>query len=77
MSNLFNKEIGGRQFNFQPYNVGHENGYHVDIKDEEGTRWEFRMSNPDNKGWVMYGENLPKWILDSQEEITQAIADHE
>lgn len=77
MSNLFNKDIGGRQFNFQPYNVGHENGYHVDVKDEDGTRWEFRMSSPENKDWVLRGEKLPVWITDLKQEIIKAISDHE
>jgi hypothetical protein len=77
MSNLFRKEIGGRPFNFQPYSLGTETGYHVDVKDEEGTRWEFRMSNPDNSGWTMYAEKLPHWIEEIEAEIIQAIDDHE
>ena len=77
MSNLFNKEIGGRQFNFQPYNVGHEMGYHVDVKDDDGARWEFRMTSQDNKGWIFHGEKLPHWIVNSQPEIIDAIAEHD
>ncbi len=77
MSNLFNKEIEGRQFNFQPYNVGNENGYHVDVKDADGARWEFRMTSHDNESWQLHGEKLPTWITDSKPKILDAIAEHD
>ncbi len=73
MSNLFNKDIAGRQFNFQPYTIGSEDGYHVDVKDEEGTRWEFRMSKPDTEGWKLYSEKLPSWISELEDELIKAI----
>jgi hypothetical protein len=41
MNNLFNKVINNQQFNFQPLEFGNKTGYHVDVKDDEGTRWEF------------------------------------
>ena len=76
MSNLFNKIINDRQFNFQPLEFGHEAGYHVDVKDEEGTRWEFRMFRMDDK-WKMDGEKLPSWIHDLESAIGKAIDEHE
>jgi hypothetical protein len=32
MSNLFNKVINDKQFNFQPIEFGNQSGYHVDVK---------------------------------------------
>ena len=77
MSNLFNKVINGRQFNFQPIEFGNENGYHVDVKDEEGTRWEFRMFHDDEKKSRLEGEKLPSWILGLESELNRAINEHE
>ena len=76
MSNLFNKVIYGRQFNFQPLEFGEEAGYHVDVKDEENTRWEFRIFRTEHK-WQIEGEKLPQWIHDAVSEIGTAIDDHE
>jgi hypothetical protein len=76
MSNLFNKIIHGRQFNFQPLEFGHEAGYHVDVKDEENTRWEFRIFLTQNK-WKIEGEKLPQWIHDTTTELGKAIDEHE
>lgn len=77
MSNLFNKIIGDRQFNFQPVDFGSTSGYHVDVKDEDGTRWEFRMSSDETATWKLEGEKLPHWILQLKNEIEQAINEHD
>ncbi len=77
MSNLFNKDVGGRQFNFQPYNIGNEVGYHVDVKDTDGNRYEFRMVRPEDKNWQLRGENLPAWLLDLENEMIKSINEHE
>ena len=76
MSNLFNKIIRDRQFNFQPLEFGQEAGYHVDVKDAENTRWEFRVFSTEDK-WKIEGEKLPDWILDIEREIGKAIDEHE
>ena len=76
MSNLFNKEVDGKQFNFQPLEFGNETGYHVDVKDEHGTRWEFRMLRKNDK-WEIEGEDLPPWIYGTLEGLTNAINEHE
>lgn len=76
MSTLFNKLINGRQFNFQPLEFGEQTGYHVDVKDDEGTRWEFRMSREED-GWKMETEKIPAWIIDAQTELGEAIDEHE
>ena len=77
MSNLFNKVIRGRQFNFQPIEFGDQSGYHVDVKDEEGTRWEFRMFPSIEHHWKIEGEKLPPWIIETEPELRRAINEHE
>ena len=77
MSTLFNTVINGRQFNFQPLEFGSESGYHVDIKDEEGTRWEFRMFYADGNQYRIDGEKLPPWINEVEGELNKAINQHE
>ena len=76
MSNLFNKVIHDRQFHFQPLEFGQEAGYHVDVKDEENTRWEFRIFRMEDK-WKIEGEMLPQWIHDIGLELGEAIDEHE
>lgn len=77
MNTLFNKLINGRQFNFQPIEFGQTLGYHVDVKDEEGTRWEFRMLQDDEKQFTVEGEKLPAWISEATPELILAISEHE
>ncbi len=77
MSTLFNIDIHGRQFNFQPLEFGTETGYHVDVKDEEGTRWEFRMFRGEGNQSRIEGEKLPSWILNLEPALGQAIDQHE
>jgi hypothetical protein len=76
MSNLFNKVIHNRQFNFQPLEFGEEAGYHVDVKDEENSRWEFRIFRTEDK-WKIKGEKLPSWILVIESDLGKAIDEHE
>ena len=76
MSNLFNKVILGRQFNFQPIEFANEAGYHVDVKDEEDTRWEFRIFRSGSL-WKIEAEKIPGWIQELEPELGKAIEDHE
>ena len=76
MSNLFNKVINNRQFNFQPVEFKGEVEYHVDVKDEEGKRWEFRMFRSDDN-WKMESEKLPPWIPALENELAMAINEHD
>ena len=76
MSNLFTKVIHDRQFNFQPLEFGQKAGYHVDVKDEENTRWEFRIFQAYDK-WKIEGEKLPSWIFNIESELGKAIDEHE
>ncbi|MDO9375963.1 MAG: hypothetical protein V4725_11590 [Bacteroidota bacterium] len=77
MSTLFNKVINGQQFNFQPIEFGQQTGYHVDVKDDEGTRWEFRMFQDDDNEYRVDGEKLPDWITAASSELVSAINEHE
>ncbi len=73
MSNIFETSLKGHKFTFQPFNAGHLNGYHVDVKDEDGARHEFRMEQEDDSKWTLQGENLPSWITDLADELREAI----
>ena len=77
MSNLFSKVIQGRQFNFQPIEFGSETGYHVDVKDEDGTRWEFSIMHAGENRLRYEAQKLPTWIDLSKRELETAIAEHE
>ncbi|MEJ7737509.1 MAG: hypothetical protein WKF97_08800 [Chitinophagaceae bacterium] len=77
MNTLFNAVIQEKQFNFQPLAFGTENGYHIDVKDEEGTRWEFTMFPSAEKKVKIEGEKLPSWIYDLESELIRAINQHE
>jgi hypothetical protein len=80
MSNLFNKIINGKQFNFQPIEFGGQSGYHVDVKDEEGTRWEFSILQADmndRKKMKIEGIKLPSWIMDLQATLIKVINEQE
>ncbi len=72
MSNLFNTEIEGMQFNFQPIGVGDNFGYHVDVKDSEGTRWEFTLIRK-NSQWLIEAEKLPDWIEASRAKLIETV----
>ena len=80
MGNLFNKNIGGRQFNFQPIEFGTTTGYHVNVKDDEGTRWEFSILHADvndAKKMKIEGKNVPSWIMDLQAMLIKGINEKE
>lgn len=77
MSNLFNKIIDGKQFNFQPIDFGNQSGYHVNVKDDDGLRWEFRMFHDGERSLKMEGENLPGWLAGLEKELIQAVNAHE
>ncbi len=76
MNNIFDKVIGNKKFNFAEFEFGDQSGYHVDVKDEDGIRWEFRIIH---KSGVlkMEGEKLPEWITGMQTELLKAVNDHE
>lgn len=76
MSNLFSKVINERQFNFQPLEFGEQTGYHIDVKDEDGTRWEFSMMK-ENDQWKMEAEKMPAWIHDIESALVSAIDEHD
>jgi hypothetical protein len=76
MSNLFSKVINERQFNFQHFEFAEQTGYHVDVKDEGGTRWEFRIMR-ENDQWKVRAEKLPAWILNLEPMLGRVIDEYE
>ncbi|MEO8765447.1 MAG: hypothetical protein ABI416_14210 [Ginsengibacter sp.] len=76
MNILFNKVIHSRLFNFQPVEFAEESGYHVDVKDEENTQWEFRIFRNGDQ-WQIEAEKLPAWIKEIELDIFKTIDDHE
>jgi hypothetical protein len=76
MSNLFAKVVNERKFNFQPFEFGKQTGYHVDVKDDQGTRWEFRMLRETDR-WKIEAEKLPTWISELETLLINAIDEHD
>ncbi len=77
MSQLFQKRIEGRNFNFTPIEFSDQSCYLVDVKDEEGTRWEFRIFHTADDALKIRGENMPDWILKLEIQLVEAINNHE
>lgn len=76
MSNMFETKIEGKKYTFQPFNAGPVDGYHVEVKDEEGARHEFRMERGDEEQWQLKGENLPAWISEAQDDLRAAVEEN-
>jgi hypothetical protein len=76
MNNIFTKVINERLFNFQAFEFGEKEGYHVDVKDKDGTRWEFRMIR-ESGDWKMEAEKLPPWIYETETQLGKALDEHE
>lgn len=76
MSNLFNKNIKGYNFQFQSVEMGDDLLYHVNVKDDNGVEWEFRMQENDNGKWELNAEKLPGWIKAVESEIIAVIQKH-
>ena len=77
MSTLFSKEIQGKKFNFQPFEINQQTSYRVDVKDEEEKRHEFRMEITEENEWILDGENLPAWVTENKQALINAISEHE
>lgn len=73
MSNLFSLNIQGLKFNFQPFNAGNTNGYHVDVTGKDGARQEFRIEHSENDHVKFEGENLPEWLKEMEDAIKSAL----
>ncbi|MBA2501091.1 MAG: hypothetical protein H0V30_15355 [Chitinophagaceae bacterium] len=77
MSTLFSKEIEGKKYNFQPFEINQQTSYRVDVKDSEEKRHEFRMEKLSDDQWELDGENIPEWINENKEALIRAISEHE
>ncbi|CAN5564889.1 hypothetical protein BH11BAC3_BH11BAC3_18380 [soil metagenome] len=76
MNNTFDRVIGNRKFSFVEIEFGDQSGYHVDVKDENGIQWEFRMFHKDGP-LKIEGEKLPDWIAGMENDLIKAINEHE
>ena len=77
MNTTFSKEIEGKTYNFQPFEINQQTSYSVDVKDDENKRWEFRMEKTNGDNWILEGEHLPGWIADHKNALIEAISEHE
>jgi len=76
MSQAFSEIIQEHSFHFQPVEIGDKLSYHVNVADDEGVRWEFRMEENQNAEWELKGEKLPGWISEIEQEIGAIIKSH-
>ena len=77
MNTTFSKEIEGKTYNFQPFEINQQTSYSVDVKDDDNKRWEFRMEKTNGDDWILDGEHLPVWIVENKEALVKAISEHE
>lgn len=77
MNTTFSKDIRGRHFNFHPLEIADKTGYHVNVKDEEGNRWEFRFFAETDHQFKVQGENLPDWLTELESDLNAAVNEHE
>jgi hypothetical protein len=61
-----------REFNFRKFSDP-VNLIHVDVSDERGTRHIFKMQRSDKDKWEIDDKNLPGWIYEAEEKLSQAI----
>jgi hypothetical protein len=60
-----------REFNFRKFPEP-ANLIHVDVSDERGSRHIFKMQRSD-KEWKIDDKDLPGWIYEAEEKLSQAI----
>ena len=61
-----------REFNFRKFS-GHGNLIHVDVSDERGSRHIFKMQWSEADHWKIDDKNLPVWIYEAEEKLSEAI----
>ena len=63
-----------REFNFRKLKNPAEEIFDVNVCNERGDRFCFNMQKKDN-GWRIEGGELPKWILQNETNLNEAIED--
>lgn len=61
-----------REFNFRKFS-GPAKIIHVDVSDERGSRHMFKMLRSDADHWKIDDKNLPGWIYEAEEKLSEAI----
>ena len=61
-----------REFNFRKF-ASPANFIHVDVSDERGSRHMFKMLRSEEDGWKIDDKNLPGWIYEAEEKLSEAI----
>jgi hypothetical protein len=62
-----------REFNFRKINSTKEGLFTVDVCDDRGNRKIFNVKKTENQWTIAPDENLPEWILNSQEKLHESI----
>ena len=62
-----------REFNFRrlPSQLG--DLFHVDVSDERGGRHIFKMHKEQEKHWKIDDENLPRWIYEAENKLSEVL----
>jgi len=63
-----------REFNFRKMRNPDEEQFSVNVCNERGDRILFNMQKKDN-GWRIQSTELPKWILQNENRLNEAIED--
>ena len=61
-----------REFNFRKFS-GHDDLIHVDVSDERGSRHIFKMHKEQEKHWKIDDENLPRWIYEAENKLSEVL----
>jgi hypothetical protein len=62
-----------REFNFRKINSIKEGLFTVDVCDDRGNRKIFNVKKTDNQWTISADENLPEWIINSQDKLHESI----
>lgn len=62
-----------REFNFRKFSGAQKNLIHVDVSDERGSRHIFKMLRSDSDKWKIDDKNLPLWIYEAEDKLSEAI----
>jgi hypothetical protein len=62
-----------REFNFRKLPAPTGKSFHVDVSDERGSRFIFKMHKEQEDHWKIDNENLPNWIYEAEQQLADAI----
>ena len=64
-----------REFNFRKLPAAGGNLFHVDVSDDRGNRLIFKMQKEGAGSWKILDTDLPAWLNESEEKLSNAIDD--